>query len=342
MIKGMLRVGINGYGTIGRRVAHAVSLQDDMTVSGIVKTKPDYIAKLASKYYNIYVPKESDMKLFEDAGIKVKGDISKLIDDSELIVDSTPEGMGEKNIEMYKERKIPAIFQGGEEHEIVEASFNSYSNFDQSIGKKYVRVVSCNTTALARTITPIHEILGVRRVNATLIRRATDQNDSTKGPINAVEPSLKFPSHHAPDLKTVLPIRDVETVAVKVPTTLMHVHVIELITDKDAKPNQIIDAWKSRRRITLISGKDGRSSTAQIMDMAREVDRDRSDLYEIPIWRESVYVSGSTIRYIQAVHQESDVVPENIDAIRSMMEILPKEESIEKTDRSMEINGSAF
>jgi glyceraldehyde-3-phosphate dehydrogenase (NAD(P)) len=313
-----------------------------MTVSGIVKTKPDYVARLASKYYNIYVPKESDVKAFEDAGIKVKGDLSKLIEDSELIVDSTPEGMGEKNIVTYKERKIPAVFQGGEEHKIVEASFNSYSNFDQAIGKKYVRVVSCNTTALARTITPIHEMVGVRRVNATLIRRATDQNDSSKGPINAVEPSLKFPSHHAPDLKTVLPIKEVETVAIKVPTTLMHVHVIELNLEKEAKANQIIDAWKSKRRIAVISGKDGRSSTAQVMDMAREVDRDRSDLYEIPIWKESVFVSGNTLRYIQAVHQESDVVPENIDAIRSMMQILPKEESIEKTDRYMEINGSAF
>ncbi|MCL5989616.1 MAG: glyceraldehyde-3-phosphate dehydrogenase, partial [Candidatus Thermoplasmatota archaeon] len=37
----MIKVGIVGYGTIGRRVARAVSIQSDMHVSGILKTKPD-------------------------------------------------------------------------------------------------------------------------------------------------------------------------------------------------------------------------------------------------------------------------------------------------------------
>jgi len=33
----MIKVGINGYGTIGKRVAEAVTLQDDMEIVGIVK-----------------------------------------------------------------------------------------------------------------------------------------------------------------------------------------------------------------------------------------------------------------------------------------------------------------
>ena len=38
----MIKVGINGFGTIGKRVAEAITLQDDMTVVGVVKTKPTY------------------------------------------------------------------------------------------------------------------------------------------------------------------------------------------------------------------------------------------------------------------------------------------------------------
>ena len=38
----MIKVGINGYGTIGKRVAEAVTLQNDMEIVGIVKTKPTY------------------------------------------------------------------------------------------------------------------------------------------------------------------------------------------------------------------------------------------------------------------------------------------------------------
>ena len=43
----MIKVGINGYGTIGKRVAEAVTLQDDMEIVGIVKTKPTYEMRLS-------------------------------------------------------------------------------------------------------------------------------------------------------------------------------------------------------------------------------------------------------------------------------------------------------
>ena len=36
----VVKVAINGYGTIGKRVADAVSKQDDMKVIGVVKTRP--------------------------------------------------------------------------------------------------------------------------------------------------------------------------------------------------------------------------------------------------------------------------------------------------------------
>ena len=36
------KIAINGYGTIGKRVADAVRAQNDMEVIGISKTKPNY------------------------------------------------------------------------------------------------------------------------------------------------------------------------------------------------------------------------------------------------------------------------------------------------------------
>ncbi|MCJ2520367.1 MAG: glyceraldehyde-3-phosphate dehydrogenase, partial [Candidatus Thermoplasmatota archaeon] len=61
-------------------------------------------------------------------------------------------------------------------------------------------------------------------------------------------------------------------------------------------------------------------------------------LYEIVIWEDGVQVSDKTLYYFQAVHQEADVVPENVDAIRAMMEIeADKKVSIRKTDLSLGI-----
>ncbi|MCL5783122.1 MAG: type II glyceraldehyde-3-phosphate dehydrogenase [Candidatus Thermoplasmatota archaeon] len=338
----MIKVGINGYGTIGRRVAQAIMLQKDMTVTGIVKTKPDYVARFASHNFKLFSPDDESRKQLEEGGLRVSGTLENLIDDSDIIVDATPEGVGAKNLPAYKKAGIKATFQGGEEPSVAEASFNAYANFEESTGKNYVRVVSCNTTGLARTLSSIKSAYGIKHVNATLIRRATDPNDSRKGPINAVEPGLKFPSHHAPDLRTVLGDVDIDTVAVKVPTTLMHVHVIQVDLSKETSAEQVLENFLRYQRILVVSGKDGLTSTAQIMDFARERSRNRSDLYEVAVWRESVNLKGMKLNYIQAVHQESDVVPENVDAIRAMFETMDREKSLSATDMTLNIGNKVF
>ena len=78
--------------------------------------------------------------------------------------------------------------------------------------------------------------------------------------------------------------------------------------------------WQSEAcpRVRLVKSKDGIKNTANIMELARELGRDRSDMYEIVVWEDGVKVVGNTLYYYQAVHQESDVIPENIDCIRSM------------------------
>ena len=87
-----------------------------------------------------------------------------------------------------------------------------------------------------------------------------------------------------------------------------------------------------------MSGADGIVSTAQAMELAKDLDRSRADLFEIAVWRDGAHVEGKKLWYYQAVHQESDVVPENIDCIRSMM-LLEEDpdKSIAKTDASLGI-----
>ena len=70
-----IKVALNGYGTIGKRVADAVMRQDDMTLVGIAKTKPDYEAYVANKKgYPIYAvePAKAESK-FKAAGISHPG-----------------------------------------------------------------------------------------------------------------------------------------------------------------------------------------------------------------------------------------------------------------------------
>ena len=59
----------------------------------------------------------------------------------------------------------------------------------------------------------------------------------------------------------------------------------------------------------------------------------------IAVWRDGVHIlEGKRLFYFQAVHQESDVVPENIDAIRALLEIQKDaRKSMEKTDQTLGI-----
>ena len=341
----VVKVAINGYGTIGKRVADAVSWQDDMKVAGVVKTRPTYECLTAiQKGYKIYAATSDKIQSFKDAGFDVAGSAMDLFNEADIIVDCTPgkkkEGgtTGEDYKKIYEQIGKPAIFQGGEKHKLTGLSFNAYANYEKCIGAKYVRVVSCNTTGLLRTLVPLHEKIGIESVKAVLVRRATDPNDSKKGPINAIQPEIKVPSHHGPDVQSVMPDIKISTMAVVVPTTIMHLHNIMITLKKEASADEVIAAWKDAPRVILVNSKHGFESTAQLMEYAKDLGRPRGDLYEIPIWQDGVSVVGKELYYTQAVHQESDVVPENIDAIRAMMNLeSDKMKSIEKTNRALKI-----
>ncbi len=332
------RIAINGYGTIGKRVADAVALQDDMKLVGVVKTKPNFEAKMAArKGYPLYASDKEALGKLQKAGLKALGTLEDLLKEADLVVDCTPEESGYKPL--YEKAGVKAIWQGGEEHSLTNLSFNAAANYADCLGAPFVRVPSCNTTGLIRTLFPLDAHIGIDKVLAVMVRRAADPGDSKKGPINAIEPELEMPSHHGPDVQSVLPKLNIHTVAVKVSSTLMHLHAVSVDLKKPADPAQVLDVWKRFPRVTFVSGGEGVKSTAQIMELARDLSRNRSDLYEIAVWQDGVHVvDGTHLYYFQAVHQESDVVPENVDAIRALL-TLEKDgrKSMEKTDRTLGI-----
>lgn len=330
-----VKVGINGYGTIGKRVAYAVTKQDDMELIGVTKTKPDFEAYRAKELgIPVYAASNDFLPRFEKANFEVAGTIEDLLNGVDIIIDATPGGMGEKNKTLYENAGVKAIFQGGEKANIVEASFVAQANYENALGKNYVRVVSCNTTGLTRTLNAIKEY--IEYVYAVMIRRAADPNDIKRGPINAIKPSVEVPSHHGPDVQTVIPI-NIETTAFVVPTTIMHVHSVMVELKKPLTKEDVIDIFENTTRVLLFEKKKGFDSTAQLIEFARDLHREWNNLYEIAVWKESINIKGNRLFYIQAVHQESDVVPENVDAIRAMFKMADKWESIKKTNKSLGI-----
>ena len=77
----MIRVAINGFGTIGKRVADAVDAQDDMIVAGVTKTGPSFGCDLAvRKGFPLYCTNDDPNRIaaFEEGGYECKGGLSDL------------------------------------------------------------------------------------------------------------------------------------------------------------------------------------------------------------------------------------------------------------------------
>lgn len=333
-----VKVGINGYGTIGKRVATAVSLQKDMEVVGVTKTRPNFETLMAiEKGFDVYIP-ETSVDAFNKANVKYAGTIKDLYDRIDIMVDCTPGDFGEQYKAEYAAAGIKGIFQGGEDHGLTGISFNSTANYSESWGAQFSRVVSCNTTGLLRTLFPIDKEFKIKNIYVTIVRRAADPGDSVTGPINGLEPSVKLPTHHGPDVQSIMPWLNINTMAVKASTTLMHMHTVVVELSRETTTEEVLNVFRSSPRVRMVKSKDGIKTTAEVMEMARDIGRDRSDMYEIVIWEDGVKVVGNKLYYYQGVHQESDVVPENVDCIRSMCKLDEDvARSVKKTNDSMHI-----
>ena len=76
---GTIRVAINGFGTIGKRVADAVDAQSDMEVAGVTKTGPSFGCELAAKKgFPLYCTSDSEEMIssFENSDFDCRGGLS--------------------------------------------------------------------------------------------------------------------------------------------------------------------------------------------------------------------------------------------------------------------------
>ncbi|MCE5338053.1 MAG: type II glyceraldehyde-3-phosphate dehydrogenase [Methanomicrobiaceae archaeon] len=335
----MIKVAINGYGTIGKRVADAVAAQPDMEVIGVSKTSVSaeaYIAK--ERGFPLYIADLSKKPAFEKAGIEIAGDVDAMLLAADIIVDATPGGVGEKNRPIYERLGKKAIFQGGEEHEVAGFSFNAHANYKEAAGKQFARVVSCNTTGLVRLIHAMDQAFGVERVRAVMVRRGADPDDIKRGPIDAIVLNpVSIPSHHGPDVQTVLPHINIVTLAMIVPTTFMHMHSIQMDLKRETTRDEVLKVFEDHSRIGIVRKATGIKSNAQLREYTQDLGRPRTDLWENGVFEESVSVlAGKEFYCFQAIHQEADVVPENIDCIRALMgTVKDPEESIRMTNKAL-------
>ncbi len=335
-----VRVAVNGYGVIGKRVADAVALQEDMELVGVADVVTDYRIRLAvERGYPVYAATDDAGAEMEAERVPVSGTLADLLDQVDVVVDCTPKKVGARNRPLYEQRGIKSIWQGGEKHEVAGYSFVAQVNYAGALDRDSARVVSCNTTALSRISHALHRHGWVRRVRAVLFRRATDPWEShVNGMINTVIPETKVPSHQGPDAQTVIPDLDITTLAAAGPYNLSHIHFAMIETTRPVSVDELRDALWDEPRIAFVRADQGVVALNSVAELMRDLDRPRGDMWEVAVWEDALAADEREVYLTFQVHNESIVVPETIDCIRALTGIeRDAVASIRRTDAALGI-----
>ncbi len=335
-----IRVAVNGYGVIGKRVADAVALQEDMDLLGVADIASDWRTRAAEhRGITLFGADKAHVDAMRATGLEVADTLDDLLKGADIVVDCTPKKVATKNVEIYRRLGLKFIVEGGEKHSVTGHSFVAEANYTSAVGREATRVVSCNTTSVVRTLSALKRAGLLRKARGTLLRRATDPWESHEsGIMNTLVPEPDIPSHQGPDAQTVDPELDVVTMAVKVPETLAHLHYWVVELTRAVSKEEVLAAFRTSTRIALVRLADGLPALNSIKELMADIGRPRSDLYEVALWEDMLKVQGNELFYAYAVDNQAIVIPETIDAIRALTRAETEgSASIAKTDATLGI-----
>jgi len=200
----MKKIFVNGYGSIGNRIAKFIKDDPDIDIVGIGKhSANEKVQHVIDDGLSVYVPKD---KIDNFKNYDISGSIESVLDDCDLVIDASPGGNGFVNKKNINEPNgIKAIFQGGEtifnDNAVADILFYSRVNYAEAFDKNYVMQGSCNVTGMGRILNPLREKYSdiLSRFDVILIRRLADLEQTDKQTVDTIE--MTDQPHHATEVK---------------------------------------------------------------------------------------------------------------------------------------------
>ncbi len=331
----MVRIFINGYGNIGRRLATALSKDKSIELIGVAKYSPDGETQNAlDKGYNVFVP--SEMKEgFQNKNFKISGTVEDAINQADIIIDAAKEGKGFQNKnKYYSPLKKKAIFQGGEDRNgrfsVADIIHNSRVNYNKTYEKEYVIQGSCNVTGMGRIIQPLLENYGesIKRYDVNLVRRWADLEDAKE-----IKDTIEWDRqpHHQDDVKDFIPSINLYVDSLKVPSRMMHLHQMAIrFKDKPPSKDKILEIFDKEYGVAVI---DKAKGTADIRNKAIELKFEHGDTGMIHIHKEILKIQDDVVKISYSDDQTGMVIPENYMLIQSMVLKKSKAEALKQTEK---------
>jgi len=331
----MKKVFVNGYGSIGNRIAKFIKDDPDINVIGIGKhSSNENTQYVINDGFSVYVPEN---KIDNFKNYDISGSIESVLDDCDLVIDASPGGNGyanKKNI--YEPKGVKAIFQGGEtifnDNAVSDLLFNSSINYDSAFDKNYVMQGSCNVTGMGRILNPLRKKYSdkLSRFDVTLVRRWADLEQTDKQIIDTIE--MTEQPHHGTDVKSYfgddapLFVR-----AIKVPTRQMHLHIMDIRFDEDAPTSdEIHRLFENEYGVAVIWTAKG---TKDVRDFAESTKFNFKDTNMLHIHANMTTSIGDTIQLMYSDDQTGIVIPENYMLLQAMLFQRDYDDALMRTEK---------
>jgi len=331
----LVKIFINGFGNIGRRIASTLATDKEFQFMGIAKYTPDERIKEAyEQNFDVFAP-EDNLDAFRKKGYDVAGTVKEAIERSDIVIDAAKDGLGYDNkMKYYVPMSKPTIFQGGEdrfgERSVADMIHNSRVNYEQAFGKRYVIQGSCNVTGLGRVMQPLIEKYGkeINRFDATLIRRWADLEDRKE-----VRDSIEWDRdpHHQYDVGDFIKTHPLYVDVYKVPSRMMHLHQLYVRFSNDCPTkNEILGLFEKEFGVAVLHSAKG---TADVRKKAMELGFLHGDTGMVHIHADVLKVQDDTLKIAYSDDQTGMVIPENHILLQAMMLQRKKKEAMERTDK---------
>ena len=331
----MKKVFVNGYGSIGSRIAKFIKDDSDIDVIGIGKYSPDEkVQQAIDSGFSVYVPED---KIINFNDYNISGSIESILNDCDLVIDASPGGKGISNRKnIYEPKGIKAIFQGGEtifnDKSVADILFNSSVNYDAAFDKNYVMQGSCNVTGMGRILNPLREKYSnkLSRFDVTLVRRWADLEQTDKEITDTIE--MTEQPHHGTDVKAFFR-NDVPLFvrAIKVPTRQMHLHIMDIrFNEKAPTIDEIHSLFKNEYGIAILWTAKG---TKDIRNFAESTKFNFKDTNMLHIHANMTKSIDDTIQLMYSDDQTGIVIPENHMLLQAMLFQRDYNDAVKRTEK---------
>jgi len=329
------KVFVNGYGTIGSRIAKFIKDDPDITITGIGKhSSNEKVQHVIDAGFSVFVPEE---KINSFKNYDISGTIESILDDCDLVIDASPEGKGFLNKKnMYESKGVKAIFQGGEtifnDKAVADILFNSRVNYAEAFNKKYVMQGSCNVTGMGRILNPLKEKYSDKldSFSVTLVRRWADLEQTDKEITDTIE--MTEQPHHGTDVKAFFG-NDIPLFvrAIKVPTRQMHLHIMDIrFNEKAPTVDEIHTLFKNEYGVAILWTAKG---TKDIRNFAESTKFNFKDTNMLHIHANMTKSIDDTIQLMYSDDQTGVVIPENHMLLQAMLFQRDYNDAVKRTEK---------